>query len=426
MQIKSEGAPTRPGSEVAEPLLPLPLSLPQCTRALAKAVADAGGRLWLVGGFVRDRLLGRPSKDIDLEVHGVEAAALEPLLRRLGRVVAVGKSFGVYKLHADGQELDVALPRGDSVGGLFGEVRHDPGLGIEAAARRRDLSVNAMALDPLTGELADPCGGLPDLRAGRLRAADPARFGDDPLRVLRACRFAAQLGFHLDPALQALGRTLPIEALPPERVVGELEKLLLAPFPALGWAAGRAMEVWSRVLPERGESADDGAWERLPALRDRCGPPPRPLALGWAVALRDSSPLAAQALLDRLRVRLRDGYPLRDQVLTALRCWSALDDSDPGLRRLADQGEVALITTVGLAISGEPRFGDALDRAEALGLSLLPLPPLLYGRDLAALGVPAGRGMGELLSSLRAAQLEGQVSTPEEARGLLRRLWSPG
>src|SRR5689334_17578494 len=127
-------------------------------RAIASAVGAAGGRALIVGGWVRDRLMGRDSKDVDIEVYGLPADRLRSLLERLGRVETVGESFQVYKAG----DIDVSLPRRESKSGRGHrgfDVTGDPGMTIDEAARRRDFTVNAIAWDPLTGEYLDPCGG---------------------------------------------------------------------------------------------------------------------------------------------------------------------------------------------------------------------------------------------------------------------------
>ena len=139
--------------------------------AIARSVRDAGGRALIVGGWVRDRLLGRDAKDIDLEVYGLPADRLKDVLASFGSVNTVGESFTVYKV----ADLDVSLPRRESkVGrGHRGfEVTGDPHLSIEEAARRRDFTINAIAWDPLTDEYLDPHNGRADLERRVLRAVD--------------------------------------------------------------------------------------------------------------------------------------------------------------------------------------------------------------------------------------------------------------
>jgi len=226
-------------------------------RQVALAIAQRGGRALLVGGFVRDELLGLVPKDGDIEVYGLEPPVLRETLSQFGRVGAVGESFRVYKLawHKDGErhELDVSIPRRDrkvGVGHRGFEVEGDPYATVEDAARRRDFTINAILRDPLTGELLDPFGGRADLEAGVLRAVDANHFGEDSLRVLRAVQFAARFELRIEPTTAALCRTIPLNDLPSERIWGEFEKWLLrADRPAFGLLAGRQLGVFDQLFP---------------------------------------------------------------------------------------------------------------------------------------------------------------------------------
>ena len=217
---------------------------------MARSVRDAGGRALIVGGWVRDRLMGRTSKDVDLEVYGVPAPRLRELLAAFGSVNTVGESFTVYKVAG----IDVALPRRESKTGPGHrgfEVTGDPDLPFEEAARRRDFTINAVAWDPLTGEYLDPFDGRRDLEARVLRAVDPLTFGDDSLRVLRAVQFAARFELSVEPGTIEICRRLPLDDLPPERVWGEIEKLLLhAARPSRGWALALELGIIDRLFPE--------------------------------------------------------------------------------------------------------------------------------------------------------------------------------
>ena len=178
------------GAEVDRPRTPGDTNdLPMTNKATAQRISDVvharGGRALYVGGWVRDRLLGLDSSDIDVEVFGMDADGLLELLRTIGPVDAVGRAFTVYKL--DG--VDVSIPRRESKTGQGHRgftVTGDPGMTVREAARRRDFTINAMAWDPVDQVLIDPFGGQADLQQRRLRAVDPATFGDDSLRVLRA------------------------------------------------------------------------------------------------------------------------------------------------------------------------------------------------------------------------------------------------
>src|SRR5262249_46086842 len=172
----------------------------------ASAVRDLGGRALLVGGFVRDQVRGFQSSDYDIEVYGLESGRLRNLLVRFGSLNAVGEAFTVYKLRFKSQPhlvVDVSLPRRESRTGRGHRsfaVTCGPGMSFEEAARRRDFTINAIMLDPLTGEFLDPWNGRDDIKSGLLRAVDPSTFVEDSLRVLRAVQFAARFDYRIDAA----------------------------------------------------------------------------------------------------------------------------------------------------------------------------------------------------------------------------------
>ena len=195
---------------------------------VARAVEEAGGRTFYVGGFVRDRLLGKENKDVDIEVHGISVQTLESILDGLGERIAMGESFGIMGLRHF--ELDIAMPRSERATGRGHRdfnVSVDPFLGTEQAARRRDFTINALMEDVLTGEVLDFFGGRDDLLHGRIRHVDAATFVEDPLRVLRAAQFAARFGFEVAAETRTLCSTMGLDALPGERIFGELQKALL-------------------------------------------------------------------------------------------------------------------------------------------------------------------------------------------------------
>ncbi len=214
----------------------------------------------IVGGYVRDKALGLDPKDADIEVYGVDPERLYALLERMfGKTKEVGKAFGVIKVPVgSGLELDVSIPRRDSkVGkGHTGiQAQSDPSMSVKEAARRRDFTVNTMALDPLTGERHDPYGGMDDIRAKILRVTDREQFQEDPLRVLRAMQFVARLEFSVDPESERLMREMvergDLAELPPDRVTKELEKLLTkASRPSAGFEFGRRIGIVERLFPE--------------------------------------------------------------------------------------------------------------------------------------------------------------------------------
>lgn len=197
-------------------------------RQIAEATARAGGRAYFVGGYVRDRLRGIVSKDIDIEIHGLPTETLRMVLCELGEPIEVGASFGVFRLR--GEDVDIALPRREQATGRGHrdfQVDVDPFLGTKKACRRRDFTINAMMEDILTGQVIDHFGGQIDLQQGIIRHVDKETFGEDPLRALRAAQFAARFGFTIAPETIALCAGMDLSVLSGERIMGELEKALL-------------------------------------------------------------------------------------------------------------------------------------------------------------------------------------------------------
>ena len=169
---------------------------------------------------------------MDVEVFGLEANVLKELLEQHFKVDAVGEAFGILKIRVDGfeEQVDVSLPRLENNAGKGHkgfEIFSDPHMSPKEAARRRDLTINALSRDLLTGELLDFFGGLQDLEKGILRETDAEKFAEDPLRVLRVAQFAARLDFQVAPSLFELCKTLDLSELSAERIGTEWEKLLL-------------------------------------------------------------------------------------------------------------------------------------------------------------------------------------------------------
>lgn len=218
-------------------------------------------RALVVGGAIRDALLGRDVPDVDVEVFGVEPPRIEALLaeRFPGRINTVGRAFGIFKVHlGSAHDLDVSIPRRDSkvgAGHRGFEVTGDPFMGRDEAARRRDFTINAIAFDPLSGRVADPFGGGADLARGLLRAVDASTFPDDPLRVYRALQFVARFDLTVDPATRGLMREMTgrgdLRELSRERVTEELRKLLVRGVrPSVGFELARELGVVDDAFPE--------------------------------------------------------------------------------------------------------------------------------------------------------------------------------
>jgi tRNA nucleotidyltransferase (CCA-adding enzyme) len=448
---------------------------------LAQAVRDAGGRALAVGGWVRDRLRGVPSKDLDVEVFGLPQNRLLAVLAALGRVEAVGQSFPVFKLvgFSDG-DVDVALPRRESKHGRGHkgfEVQGDPDMPLVEAARRRDFTINAIAWDPLSDGYEDPFDGQGDLARQVLRAVDPTTFGDDSLRVLRAVQFAARFEFHLDDATAALCRSIPLDDLPAERVWGELEKLLLhAARPSVGLALALDLGVVDALLQElrplvgcqqEPEWHPEGdVWVHtllvVDQARARNGDLPKPqlATLMLGAVCHDLGKPATTAfidgrirsldheqagveptlrLLDRLNVHSMNGFDVRGQVVGLVAhhlkpgmFHKAGNVGDGAFRRLSQKVDLELLARLARAdcLGRTPGVFDCsamdwfIERARQVGIT--PPEPLLLGRHVLTLGIPPGPRVGEILKAVYERQLDGEITTVEEAITAARLLVAAG
>lgn len=236
------------------------MSLDSILQTAIGRLAHKVPRALLVGGAVRDLLLGVPTNDADVEVYGIKPDALEKILRELfTRVDVVGASFGVYKVTLDeGRMLDVAIPRTESKTGKGHkgfEVIGNPSLEVVEALRRRDFTINAIGMDASTGEIIDPYNGRADLADKLLRVVDERTFVEDPLRVFRGIQFVARFGLKVEPKTFALMKQMvengDLDELSKERVTDEWKKLLLkSSCPSTGLSMMRELGIISHYYPE--------------------------------------------------------------------------------------------------------------------------------------------------------------------------------
>lgn len=219
---------------------------------IASLVSQQGGTAYFVGGFVRDKIRHRDTKDIDIEIHGIYAQQLEAILDSLGKRISIGESFGIYNLK--GYTLDIAMPRKETNRGSGHrdfDICVDPFIGTYKAALRRDFTINALLEDILTGEIIDHFGGVKDIEKGVIRHVDSTTFVEDPLRVLRAAQFAARFDYTVVDETIALCRQIDLSTLPKERIMGELEKAMLkSEKPSVFFEALRRMDQLSVWFPE--------------------------------------------------------------------------------------------------------------------------------------------------------------------------------
>lgn len=230
-------------------------------RAASAQIHKQGGRALVVGGAVRDLLLGIPSKDLDIEVYGLTVPQLQNVLKKYGPVSLVGKSFGVLRVH--GVDVDWSLPRADSAGRKPCVVI-DPNMSFSDAFVRRDLTINAMGIDIETKELIDPWGGYADLKRGALRAPEERFFKQDPLRLFRVMQFISRFDMKPDTKLNKICKSMSIKGVSRERIEQEFTKLLLkSKQPSLGirWleSLGRLHDVFPELAATVGV-AQEKSW----------------------------------------------------------------------------------------------------------------------------------------------------------------------
>ncbi len=197
-------------------------------KQIAQLVKEKGGRTFYVGGYVRDKLLNIENKDVDIEIHGINKEQLQDILKQVGDPISYGKSFGVYSLK--GYDIDIALPRSEKAigkGHKDFKIDVDPFIGYKQAARRRDITINALMQDVLTDEILDYYNGLDDLKNKIIRQVDSSTFIEDPLRVLRVAQFASRFEFEVAQETIELCKTIDLSFLSKERVEEELRKCLL-------------------------------------------------------------------------------------------------------------------------------------------------------------------------------------------------------
>jgi tRNA nucleotidyltransferase (CCA-adding enzyme) len=437
--------------------------------ALGDAVAAAGGRALLLGGCVRDAALGRSLRDLDVEVFGVPPGHLRSLVQARFRADVVGRHFPVLRLH--GLSIDVSLPRRRAPAGAGTpdfDADADPEVTPAEAAARRDFTLNAIGLDPRSGELVDPLGGLSDLAAGLLRHASE-RFDEDPVRVLRAMQLVARFELTVAGATKQRCRGLVPAGLPRERVFGEWRRLLLEGVrPSLGLAW--LQEVgWLRHFPELEALVgcpQDPVWHPegdvfvhtghcLDAFaRERRGETRDDLVVGLAVLCHDfgkpattrseagrvtskSHEALGASLCEAFLARLCDERDLVAEVACLVAAHLAPSQlhrdgaGDAAIRRLARRvGRIDRLVRVAAADhAGRPPLAEPfaagewlLARARALEVVTAAPRPLVQGRHLLAEGRAPGPAFGPILRACYEAQLAGAFASESEGVAFLRRL----
>ncbi len=430
----------------------------------ARRIRAAGGRALLVGGCVRDELLGGRPKDFDLEVYGLPPDRLQAVLGAAFEMDFVGQSFGVVKLHHF--DVDVALPRRETKlgeGHRAFEMACDPFLPIAEAASRRDFTVNAIYCDPLSGEVIDPWHGREDLARKRLRHVSE-HFREDPLRVLRGMQFVARFGLTAAPATIAICREMTPENLPCERLFDEWSKLLTKGVSISGGLDFLRDVGWVRYYPELERligCEQDPVWhpegdvwnhtchclDAFARQRPVGGSSDEDLIVGLAVLCHDFGK-PATTVYDPVRRRIRSlGHdeagveptrqflrrltteerilkevpPLVQLHMRPFAMWKA-KSGESAIRRLAAQVVRIdrLLRVAAADEAGRPPFPVSLEplrwlaaEAERLRVKDAAPKPIILGRDLIAAGLKPGVAFGGIIRACFEAQLDGAFTDHE-------------
>jgi poly(A) polymerase len=420
--------------------------------AIVRRLQGAGFSAFWVGGCVRDFLLGRAPGDYDI----VTSALPEQIEALFRRTIPVGRKFGVMVVLEDGLPFQVATFRAEAD---YEDGRHPGRVAFgdaEADARRRDFTVNGLFYDPVRKQLHDWVGGEADLRARIIRTigAPEERFAEDHLRLLRAVRFAAQLGFGIEPATFAAlkASVAKIKAISAERVREELVKLFYPPHAAQGLELLRESGLLEQVLPEIAATAaceqspdfhpEGTVFNHLRLMLQHLPPMADPL-LPWAVLLHDvAKPVTtstdpktgsrhfygherlgaamAEEILERLRFPNKPIDAIVKAVQYHMQFKDALQMRKSTLRRLLMRPtfplELELHRLDCLGSHGRLDVYDFLI-VQARELEKQPeiRPPLLTGDDLIALGMKPGPALGAMLAEIRERQLQDELKTKAEA-----------
>jgi poly(A) polymerase len=420
---------------------------------IVRQLQDAGHAAFWVGGCVRDVLLGRPPQDYDI----VTSALPEHVEQLFKRTIAVGRKFGVVVVVEDDLQFQVATFRAEAD---YRDGRH-PELVVFGDARadalRRDFTVNGLFYDPLLEQLHDWVGGEADLRAGLIRTIGvPAeRFGEDHLRLLRAVRFAAQLGFQIEPGTLASvqANAAKIRGISAERIRDELIKLFSPPHASRGLALLRESGLLDQVLPEIAATVscqqspdfhpEGSVFNHLVLMLTYLPAEAHP-SLPWAALLHDvAKPVTGSTdpktgsihfygherigadMSRSILARLRFPNKQNEEIVTAVRFHMQFKDAPQmrkaTLRRMLLRPtfplELALHRLDCLGSHGRLDVYDFLvEQARELERTPQIRPPLLTGDDLLELGLKPGPALGALLNEIREKQLQDELTTPEEAR----------
>jgi tRNA nucleotidyltransferase (CCA-adding enzyme) len=459
------------------------MKLPKILQTISKELQRKNAKAIVVGGSVRDHFLKLPSKDYDIEVYGLKSMEeLEKILSEYGSVNLVGKSFGVLKFTHEAEEYDFSFPRKESkvgIGHRGFDVEVDGSLDFKTAAKRRDFTVNALGYDIEEKAFLDPFGGLEDIEQKQLRHIEDETFIEDPLRVYRAVQFCARFGFELSFETKVLCKEMVIkgmlEELPKERVYAEWKKLLLkASNPSLGFELMQELGILERYFPELHAligvlqspkwHPEGDVWvhtmmsvDEMALLRNENEK--QNLKMMFAILCHDLGKAVSTtvdeegnirsighektglALTKTLMYRLMDEHDFIESLLPLVEHhlkpsqFYADNSGSKAIRKLATKvniEELVLVAeadflgrTTEEALTRDYKAGEwLLKKAGELKVKTKPLERLVQGRDLIDLGLEPSPQFKTIIDKVYALQLEGSVSTREEALAYIENKYS--
>jgi tRNA nucleotidyltransferase (CCA-adding enzyme) len=388
-----------------------------------------GKEVYVVGGYVRDTILGcAKDEGIDILIAHFTVDEIIDRLKEYGKLDQVGKSFGVIKFNTEGITYDIALPRKDLPreakvrGHKDFIIASDPDLPIEEDLERRDFRCNSVAVRLCDGEIKDPLGGLGDIKQRVIRLTNPRAFPEDPLRVLRAARFASVLGFSIDPEIYGIAKTIDLTGLSVERVNEEFFRILLeSPIPSVGLEELFKLDALSQLFPElykltlsiqdslfhpeKDQYGHHTVWQHTKITVDQAKRlaekndllPHKKLALLLAALYHDigkastarwefkrgrmviinyghdiASEKITEQLFDRYKIYSWNGYDLRKAVLSLIRCHHRASE----LWQNRDVLTKKAFNRLAADVNGEIEMIVLLDAADRAGRSEAPVESL--------------------------------------------------
>jgi len=455
------------------------MQIPPSLQLISHRLKSCNAKAILVGGMVRDHFLNKESKDYDVEVYGINTIdKLQEILSEFGSVNLVGKSFGILKLNIDNDEYDFSMPRIEyKIGNKHSDFTTtiDGNMSYHQAFKRRDFTINSIGYDIETAEFIDPYGGIDDIQHKILRHTSDVTFAEDPLRVYRAVQFIARFDLVIDELTFTLCKKMVddelLEFLPKERIYEEFKKLLLkSAKPSIGFELMRSLGVLQYFpelqaiidVPQSPKWHPEGdVWTHtMMCVDEMAGLKTDDAKLNekllWAILCHDFGKATHTQIKDdnitaighegagiepmrNFMSRLTNQYDLRSGIEPLIRYHLAPSQfyrngaKSPVVRRLSTKVNIEEVVRVARAdflgrtteesLTRIYEAGDwLLEKSKELGVGTNAPAPILQGRDLISLGLNSSPQFKKILKEAYEAQLDGSISTKEEALHFAKKL----